>query len=73
MVTFISVMVLLAGRPDTAMLLEAPAGLLSATGILRGPEQNCAVLGVDNTFSFMAGSPRQITAGLGVTIGAGGV
>ena len=59
--------------PDTVTLFETPTGLLSGTGILTGPEQNCDVTGRDASLSFTAGSPRHILTEAGVTTGAGGV
>ena len=63
-----------AGMPETVMLCEVPAGLLSGIGMLIGPEQNCTVVELDDElFSFTAGSPKHIVTDDGVTVGAGGV
>ena len=63
-----------AGIPETVILLVAPAGLLSGTITLIGPEQNCTdVLVADELIKRTAGSPRHIVTELGVTAGAGGV
>ena len=63
-----------AGIPATVILLETPAGLLSGTGMLIGPEQNCKDVLVDEElFSLTATSPLHIVTELGVTVGAGGV
>ena len=72
-VTVMPVIVQLGKIPATATLLTAPAGLLSGTGMLTVPEQNCVNPIPLATLSFTAGSPRHILTDGGVTTGAGGV
>ena len=64
-----------AGTPETVRLLIAPAGLLSGTITLIGPEQTCGRFEVvdEELINLTAGSPKHIVTEEGVTVGAGGV
>jgi len=61
------------GMPETFILFELPATLLSGTAMLIDPEQNWDVTGPREIFSFNGGSLIHINAGEGTTTGAGGV
>ena len=70
--TMAAVMFTLNGIPETAIVLEFPAGSLSATGIFSVGEQNDIVLEEGITVNFIGAPPTHIIAGLGVTSGACG-
>ena len=63
-----------AGIPETVMLLDAPAGLLSGIGTLIGPDVKFTDVAVDEELvKRTAGSPKHIVTDVGVTVGGGGV